>query len=96
MQDNNLVRLGKLQESLKSLMNPELLSKLADLLEAMGNDKNSFLKQFNFWLEKKGKDCRYAEIAKQFFVEEQAEGIAKQIIKLYHDWARYYENKKEI
>jgi hypothetical protein len=96
MRNNNLVNLGKLRESLKLLMNPELLGKLADLLEAMGSDKNSFLKQFNFWLEKNGEDCRYAEIAKQFFIEEEAEGIAKQIITLYHDWARYYENKKEI
>jgi len=72
-------------------MDPEVLGKLADLLESMGGDRNTFVSQFRIWIDKNGPDCRYAAMAKKFFLEEQAETIAKEICDLYHNWARSYE-----
>jgi hypothetical protein len=89
--NQNLIKIADLRDKLLSLMNPEVLSKLADLLSSMGGDRNTFVVQFRTWAERNGPDCRYAAMAKRFFLEEQAENIAKEICNIYHSWARFYE-----
>lgn len=89
--DVSLHRLGELRDSLKAFMIPNTLQKIADLLESFGNDRNSFVRQYNFWIDKNGPDCKYAQIAKDFFERDQAESIAKSIIWLYHNFAVVYE-----
>lgn len=89
--DQNIIKIAELRDNLLSLMQPEVLSKLADLLESLGGDRNSFAIQYRTWIQTNGPDCRYASMAKNFFLKEQAEGIAKEICNLYHNWAKVYE-----
>ena len=89
-----LTKLADLRESLISFAKPRILEKLLDLCEALGTDRNSFVKQFKFWLDKNGPDCRYANMARQFFIQDQAESVANEINWLYHNWSKYYEEGK--
>jgi len=91
--NDTLLKLASLRESLIRFIKPENFSKLVDLCESLGTDRNSFLKQFKFWSEKNGEDCRYAAMAKQFFLEDQAKTVAKEINSLYHNFSKYYEEK---
>jgi len=91
--DETICKLADLKMSLESLMDPKLLSKLASLLEAFGGRGRSFAEQYKFWVEKNGPDCRYAAMAKEFFLKENSENVAKVIIELYNDWAKHYERK---
>lgn len=88
-----MLRLAALRESLKHFVNPTVLAKIVDLCEALGTNRNSFLAQYKFWSNKNGNDCRYAATAKQFFLEDQAETIAKEVNWLYHNFAKHYEDK---
>lgn len=89
--DDNLLRLAALRESLISLMNKETLAQLANLLDAIGSNPGSYVNQYKTWTESNGPDCRYAVMAKNFFLKNDAENIAKLICSLYHDWAKCYE-----
>lgn len=91
--DRNLIILAELRDHLLGLMQPDVLKNLASLLEAMGGDKNAFVHQFRTWLENNGEDCRYAAMAKNFFLQDQAENVAEMICTLYHEWAKAYEKK---
>ena len=93
LRDDTLFKLADLRESLKSFMKPEVLESLADLLESLGGDGGSPVQQYKFWIEKNGPDCRYASFAKQFFLDDHAENVAKYIIWLYHSWAKAYEKR---
>lgn len=88
-----LLKLSQFKKSLKLLMNPKVLKHLASLLEAFGPGQRSFVEQFEFWVEKNGKDCKYATLAKEFFLQDNAENVAKEIIYLYHNWAKHYEKE---
>lgn len=88
-----LIRVAALRESLKEFINPKVLRKIVDLCEALGTDRSSFISQYKFWSNKNGEDCRYAAMAKKFFLDDQAEGVAKEIIYLYHNFAKRYEEK---
>ena len=88
-----LIRLAKLRDSLISFAKPEIIKGLFGLCDALGTDKNSFVQQFQFWLNKNGEDCRYLPKIRQFFMEDQAESVAKEINWLYHNWSKYYEDK---
>ena len=90
--NETLFKLAELRESLKTFMKPEILSKFGDLLEALG-DQKSFVQQYKFWIEKNGQDCRYAAFSKEFFLRDHAKSVAKSINYLYHNWARFYEEK---
>lgn len=94
MPNQNIIKLAELRDKLLQLMNPEVLGKLANLLESMGGDRNTFVYQYRMWINKNGTECRYAAMAKKFFLEEQAEGIAKEICDLYYNWARHYEKQE--
>ena len=89
--NDTLLKLASLRDSLTTLVKPDVLKHLVDLAQALGTDRNSFVKQFKFWVEKNGEDCRYAAMAKQFFLQDQAENVAKQINYLYHNWSKHYE-----
>jgi len=91
--NDSLLRLAALRENLLYFVDPKVLSKIVDLVEAMGTDRNTFLKQFQFWIKKNGPDCRYAAMAKTFFLEDQAEKIALEINWLYHNFGKHYEGK---
>lgn len=91
MNDDILLKLASLKESLGNFIKPQILKKIVELSEALGTDKNSFVKQFKFWVEKNGPDCRYAEMAKQFFLDDQAKSVAESINWLYHNWSNKYE-----
>ena len=86
-----LVHLADFKKSLQSLMDPKILSKLSSLLEAFGPEQKSWIEQFEFWVEKNGEDCRYATMAKEIFLKENAKNVAREIIWLYKNWAKTYE-----
>ena len=88
-----LLKIAALRDTLLPFIKPEVLKRIVSLAEALGTDRNSFLKQFKFWVEKNGEDCRYAAMAKTFFLEDQANSVAKEINWLYHNWSRHYEEK---
>jgi hypothetical protein len=95
IRNDTLYKLADLRESLKSFMKPKILSKLADLLEELGGDRKSHVKQYKLWIEKNGADCRYASFAKQFFLDDHAENVAQCINELYHNWSKLYEKKEK-
>jgi hypothetical protein len=45
------------------------------------------------WSKKNGPDCRYATMAKNFFLQEQVTKVAEVINYLYHNWSKHYESK---
>jgi len=91
LRHDTLLKLASLRDSLTMIVKPDVLKHLVDLAQFLGTDRNSFVKQFKFWVEKNGEDCRYAAMAKQFFLQDQAESVAKQINWLYHNWSKHYE-----
>ena len=91
VKDETLLKLASLRESLINFAKPEVLKKLLDLCEALGTNRNSFVKQFEFWSRKNGPECRYSELAKEFFLRDQATSVAKEINWLYHNWSKHYE-----
>jgi len=93
--DHILLNLAKLRENLNKMMKPEILQKFADFLSATGNEDHSMLERYKWFCEnsENGPDCKYAAMAKQFFLQDQADGAAKAIIWLYHNWAKSYETR---
>jgi len=92
-QNETMLNLAALHENLKTMMKPEVLTKFTELLESIGSPDGSMLERFKFFLEKNGSDCRYAAMAKEFFLKDHASGCAKAICWLYHNWAKNYEGK---
>jgi len=88
-----LLKIASLRDTLLPFVQPGVLKRIVSLAETLGTDRNSFITQFKFWIEKNGEDCRYAGMAKTFFLEDQAKHVAKEINWLYHNWARFYEEK---
>lgn len=74
-------------------MNPKILSEFAAFLEATGENDSSMIQRFKWFAEnsENGADCRYAQMAKEFFLKDQADAAAQAIINLYHSWAKSYE-----
>lgn len=93
--DMTIMELAKLRESLRNVLHVQVLKGLTDLLERLGGDKNSFVSQYSSWIKRNGPDCRYAAYAKEFFLRDQAESVAKSIIWLYHNFAKAYEEKEK-
>lgn len=91
--DRTMLNLATFRENLRKMMNPEVLSHFADFLESTGSADNGFLSRYKWFAEngENGPDCRYAVMAKEFFLRNEAEGAAKAIIWLYKNWARHYE-----
>ena len=93
IRDLTILKLANLRESLIKFAKPEVLKKIFDLCDALGTDRNSFVQQYKFWVNKNGKGCRYASLARTFFIEDQSEKVAKEIIWHYHNWAKHYEKE---
>jgi len=91
--DQVLFKLADLRESIRKFMKPQVLNKLGDLLELLGPDNKSHVKQYKFWVNKNGPDCNYASFAKQFFLDDHADDVAQCIIWLHDNWARLYRKK---
>ena len=92
MDDNDvLIRLATLREDLKEFLKPEVLNKLVDFIQDCGPD-NSMLERYKYFSEHsdQGKDCRYAAIAKKFFLEDRADKVARDIQWLFENWAKFY------
>jgi hypothetical protein len=89
-----LLVLSNFKEDINRFTDPEVLKKFLDFREALGGERNSFVTQYKYWIEKNGSDCRYAAMAKNFFLQEQAEKVAAAINWLYHNWSKFYETKK--
>jgi hypothetical protein len=51
------------------------------------------LERYKYFVEhsEDGEDCRYAAMAKKFFYEDRAKGVAKHINWLADNWARFYK-----
>jgi len=91
--DKTMVGLALLRESLRNILHVQVLKNLTNLLDALGGDRDSFVSQYNHWSKRNGPDCRYASYAKEFFLRDQAESVAKSIIWLYKNFAKEYEDK---
>ena len=91
--DQTMLNLATLRENLRKMMNPKVLREFADFLESTGKNDQSFLNRYKWFIEngENGADCRYAVMAKEFFLKDQAAGAAKAINWLYHNWSKHYE-----
>lgn len=90
--DDVLFRLAELRVMLLPMMDPAVLNELANFLEAIGTDA-SMVQRYKWFCEKsdEGADCKYARVAKELFLHEQADKVAKQIVWLYENWAYSYK-----
>jgi len=92
MEDNTFRTLANLRDHLKAYLKPEILKKLVEFVDATGGD-NSMIERYIWFSEnsENGADCRYAKMAKEAFLQNNAKGVAEAIIWLYHNWANQYE-----
>ena len=94
-ENKTLIELAQLRKSLRQLIQPEILAELVKFLEATGgNNTNPSLVEKYEWFCKNsenGPDCRYAAMAKNIFLANEAEATAKTINNLYHSWSKNYE-----
>ena len=79
-EDNVIRQLLELRNTLKGYLQPEILKKLVEFVGATGGD-HSMIERYVWFADnsENGTDCRYAKMAKHFFEEEQAKGIADAI-----------------
>ena len=89
--DGTMMNLSVLRENLQKMMDPKVLAKFADLLDSMNNENGSYLDRYRYFANKNGSECRYATMAKEFFLKDNAEACAKAINWLYHNWSKFYE-----
>ena len=89
LSDDVLLNLNTLRLALKSFMKPEVLGKFADLVDEMGGDQG-LVERYDFFSKnsENGSDCRYARMAKHYFLEERADNVAKLIVWLHNNWAK--------
>jgi hypothetical protein len=88
-----MLNLATLRENLQKMMKPAILSKFAKFLEVTDNPNGSMLERFKKITETSeyGGDCKYAQMAKEFFLKDQAAEAARAINWLYHNWSKTYE-----
>lgn len=91
--DRTMMNLATFRENLRRMMNPEVLKHFADFLEATGTEDNGLLTRYKWFVEngENGADCRYAVMAKEFFLKNEAENAAKAINWLYNNWSKFYK-----
>lgn len=97
MQKDTLIELSNLRKSLRQIIQPEILTELANFLEATGGTDNnpSLVEKYDWFCNhsENGPDCRYAAMAKNLFLADEATKTAKAINWLYHNWSKHYEEK---
>jgi hypothetical protein len=88
-----LMSLAKFRKNLRALMDPQVLEHLAKFLESTGEEDHGMLERYEWFSEnsENGPDCRYALMAKKFFLRDQATDVAETISWLYHNFANTYE-----
>jgi hypothetical protein len=93
-QDDTMIRLAALRKNLKEFMNPEILRHLADFLEKTAYGETSLMERYEWFCKnaENGPDCRYAAMAKTFFLRDQADSVAKEINWLYENWSKNYQS----
>jgi hypothetical protein len=93
VKDQVILNLATFRENLKKLMNPAVLKKFAEFIESTGQGDESMLQRYKWFAEnsENGENCRYAVMAKEFFLKDQADSAAQAVIWLYHNWAKTYE-----
>jgi hypothetical protein len=91
--DLTMLNLSTLRENLKKMMKPKILSKFTEFLEVTENHDGAMLERFKRISETSeyATDCKYAQMAKEFFLKDQADAAAKAICWLYHNWSCHYE-----
>lgn len=89
--DRTMLNLAALRTNLKVMMDPKILEKFAELLVALGDDSGDYLSRYEFFVRKNGRECRYAQMAKEFFLNDYGQSCADAINWLYHNWSKYYE-----
>lgn len=91
-----LKNLNLLRKDLETFLRPEILSKLVTFLDTVGSDE-SMLARYVWFSEnsENGEQCRYAAMAKHFFLENKARDVATQIKWLYENWARFETETSE-
>jgi len=89
----SLMNLAILRQNLQKMMDPQVLKKLVELLEAMNSDNGSLLERYKYFVEKNDKECRYAIMAKEFFERDNANSCAMAINWLYHNWSQEQEKR---
>jgi hypothetical protein len=94
--DQVMLNLSAFRKNLRQLMDPKILSRLAEFLEKTGYEDSSMIERFDWFCHNStdGVDCKYAVAAKEFFLQNQAADAAAVICWLYHNWARTYETKE--
>ena len=91
--DQTMLNLAALRDNLNKLLDPKVLQKLVELSEAFGDNESDYLERYRFFILKNGEDCRYAHMAKEFFINDHGKSCAEAINALYHNWAKFYEEK---
>ena len=99
MQDDILIKLSNLRKSLRQLLQPKVLTELTNFLEATGgtDDNPSLVEKYHWFCEnsENGPNCRYAAMAKNIFIADEASNTAKAINWLYHNWSHIYEGEDD-
>lgn len=89
-----MLNLHALLQNLKTMMDPQVLSKLAELLEACSSaDSGSLLERYEYFCvhSDQGGDCKYAQLAKEFFERDEAKQCADAINWLHEHWSQTYK-----
>ena len=93
--DNVMYKLAEFRDNLASLMDTQVLGKLAEFLTDTISEDVEALSKYKWMVENSvdGLDCKYAAVAKNFFLENCAENAAKTICWLYNNWAKMYDKE---
>lgn len=87
MESDMLLVLSRLRGSLDALLKPEVLEGLVELKEVLGGD-NDLLARYDWFSNNSefGKDCRYAKMARHYFLEENGDNVIRLIKHLYDNF----------
>ena len=89
-EDDALVVLNRLRKVLDTLIVPEVLEKMVELREELG-DENGLLNRYEYLSEhaENKKDRRYTKMAKHYFLEEHGDNVVSLIKWLHINWAAH-------
>lgn len=87
MENDPLLVLYELKKELSAFMRPEVLKKATELLEHLKDGSNVDKYEYFMKHSKFKEDCRYTQLAKEFFIKDD-EPRAKELVRwLYKNWA---------
>jgi len=90
VEQDALVVLNRLRSALDTLLVPEVLEKLLELKEELG-DENGMLNRYEYLSEhaEYKEDCKYTKMSKHFFLEEHGDNVILLIKWLHKNWAAH-------